>query len=67
MSSTPMVPLHAIILQMLASPQGQTTKVMPKHVQQKHVVQKIIPRHQKRARRNVKKFRGVYERRDTHI
>jgi len=62
-----MVPLHAIILQMLASPQRQTTKVMPKHVQQKHVARKIIPRHQKRARRNVKKFRGVYERRDTHI
>lgn len=65
-----MVPLHALILQAIASA-TQEDSIIP--VKQYHVdyptPRKIIPKHQKRPSktRNIKKRRGEYENKDTHI
>lgn len=68
-----MVPIHALILQAIfsATKEDSTLSVQQKHVQhvQSPPQRKIIPKNQKRPSktRTVKKRRGVYENRDTHI
>ena len=65
-----MVPIHALILQAIVAATKEDS-TMP--VQQHHVhsppPRKIIPKHQKRPSksRTVKKRRGVFENKDTHI
>jgi len=70
-----MVPIHTLILQAIfsATKEDSILSVQQKHVQQQHVrsppQRKIIPKNQKRPSktRTVKKRRGEYENRDTHI
>jgi len=65
-----MVPLQALILQAIVAATNPDSSIP---VQQQHVhsppQRKIIPKHQKRPSktRNVKKRRGEYENKDTHI
>jgi hypothetical protein len=65
-----MVPIHALILQAIfsATKEDSTQPVQQQHVQSPPQ-RKIIPKNQKRPSktRTVKKRRGVYENRDTHI